>query len=61
MCLNIRNIRKVRKEKEKKQKERKKEITPSCDKVVPDYNRDDSLQEVEDGFRGDEKAGDDFR
>ena len=36
-------IRKVRKEKDKEIRKEKKEITPSRDKVVPDYNRDDNV------------------
>jgi len=36
--------KKVRKEKDKEIRKEKKEITPSRDKVVPDYNRDDILE-----------------
>jgi len=35
--------KKVRKEKDKEIRKEKKEITPSRDKVVPDYNRDDTI------------------
>ena len=36
--------KKVRKEKDKEIRKEKKEITPSRDKVVSDYNRDDNTR-----------------
>jgi len=48
-CLllgHVIEIRKVRKRKGKEIRKEKKEITPSRDKVVPDYNRDDTTGQV---------------